>query len=877
MNWWQINWWRIKKRNADLERELRSDLELEEEEQREGGISEEEAHYAALRAFGNPTLIREQTLAVWSWNWLESLARDLHFSLRTLRRTPGFTVIAILVMALGIGANVALFTVVRGVLLKPLPFHDPDRLVMLYEAGLHENEDETTGSNVVSGGMYAEWKNQNRSYSSLALAKGIRVGLSGSGGQLPEKLNSALFSWNVLRTLGVQPALGRDFTQADDNPGANGTVLLSWGLWKRRFGGDPAILNRTIFLDAQPYTVIGVMPAWFDFPDSSTQLWTPVYHDEPVDRMASFSNHQFRVVGRLKPGVSASQAVADLSIISLRIHNEHLNDPFVFRSATSRPLLEHLVGEIKKPLYVLLEATCCLLLIACLNVANLLVARAAARRKELAIRTALGGSWLRLIGERLMECLLLSASGGALGLLLAFAALQWLTQTRYDMSRVESIHFDGVVAAFTVGVVVICALFSGLIAAFSTSDKRILGALHEASRSVSGGNVRAGLRKVLLTLEVGLTVILLIGAGLLLKSYERLRSADMGCLTQDVITMHLGIPDARYATPAQRANFYDTLLDRVRALPGVDAAGFATVVPGQGSQNDWSFSIVEHPPLPQGSGLFALNRWADPRYFNAMGIPILRGRTFDAGKHLDAANEVIISQSFAGQYFPGEDPLDRHIRVRGKDFVIVGIVGDTRYAIGEAPRPVQYYPLAAGVETVGTLVIRSNHNLEQFALPVQRIVSEMDHDLPVSDVLTMNQLLGKSTLDQSFNTALLVAFATLSLVLAAVGLFGVMSYIATQRTTEIGIRVALGAKREQVMRKMLLDGMQPAVFGLVGGLAASLEAGQLMRDLLYEVKPLDLAVYAAVVASLLAVAAVACVVPAWRASRVDPMQALRAE
>jgi len=877
MNWWQINWWRIKKRNADLERELRSDLELEEEEQREGGISEEEAHYAALRAFGNPTLIREQTLAVWSWNWLESLARDLRFSLRTLRRTPGFTVIAILVMALGIGANVALFTVVRGVLLKPLPFHDPDRLVMLYEAGLHENEDETTGSNVVSGGMYAEWKNQNRSYSSLALAKGIRVGLSGSGGQLPEKLNSALFSWNVLRTLGVQPALGRDFTQADDNPGANGTVLLSWGLWKRRFGGDPAILNRTIFLDAQPYTVIGVMPAWFDFPDSSTQLWTPVYHDEPVDRMASFSNHQFRVVGRLKPGVSASQAVADLSIISLRIHNEHLNDPFVFRSATSRPLLEHLVGEIKKPLYVLLEATCCLLLIACLNVANLLVARAAARRKELAIRTALGGSWLRLIGERLMECLLLSASGGALGLLFAFSALHWLTQTRYDMSRVESIHFDGVVAAFTVGVVVICALFSGLIAAFSTSDKRILGALHEASRSVSGGNVRAGLRKVLLTLEVGLTVILLIGAGLLLKSYERLRSADMGCLTQDVITMHLGIPDARYATPAQRANFYDTLLDRVRALPGVDAAGFATVVPGQGSQNDWSFSIVEHPPLPQGSGLFALNRWADPRYFNAMGIPILRGRTFDAGKHLDAANEVIISQSFAGQYFPGEDPLDRHIRVRGKDFVIVGIVGDTRYAIGEAPRPVQYYPLAAGVETVGTLVIRSNHNLEQFALPVQRIVSEMDHDLPVSDVLTMNQLLGKSTLDQSFNTALLVAFATLSLVLAAVGLFGVMSYIATQRTTEIGIRVALGAKREQVMRKMLLDGMQPAVFGLVGGLAASLEAGQLMRDLLYEVKPLDLAVYAAVVASLLTVAAVACVVPAWRASRVDPMQALRAE
>ena len=870
-----MTWWGIRKRDADVERELRSDLELEEEEQRENGVPPEEARYAALRAFGNPTLICEQTSAIWSWNWRESLARDLRFSLRTLRRTPGFTVIAILVMALGIGANVALFTVVRGVLLKPLPFHDPDRLVMLYEEGLQM--DDAAGPNVVSGGMYAEWKNQSRSFSSLALAKGIRVGLSGSGGQLPEKLKSALFSWNMLSTLGVQPALGRDFTAADDKPGANGTVLLSWGLWKRRFGGDPAILKQTIDLDAQTYTVIGVMPAWFDFPDSSTQLWTPVYHDKPEDEMTSFSNHMFRVVGRLNPGVSASQSVADLSVISQRIHNQHLNDPFVFRSASSRPLLEHIVGEIKKPLYVLLEATCCLLLIACLNVANLLVARAAARRKELAIRTALGGSWLRLIGERLMECLLLSASGGALGLLLAFAALQWLTRTRLDMTRVESIHIDSVVAAFTVGVIVLCALFSGVIAAFSSSDKSILGALHEASRSVGGNSTRASVRKLLLTLEVGLTATLLIGAGLLVKSYERLRSADMGCLTQDVITMHLGLPDARYATPAQRANFYDALLDRVRALPGVDAAGFATAVPGQGYQTDWSFTIVEHPPLPQGSGLFALSRWADPNYFGAMGIPILRGRTFDSGKRLDAADEVIISQSFANQYFPGEDPLGRHLRARGHNAVIVGMVGDTRYEIGEPPRPVQYYPLDAGIENVGALVIRSSRNLGQFALPVQRIVSEMNPDLPVSDVLTMNELLGQSTVDQSFHTALLVAFATLSLALAGVGLFGVMSYIAAQRKTEIGIRVALGAKREQVMRKMLLDGMRPAVFGLVGGLVASLEAGQLMRDLLYEVKPLDPAVYAAVAATLLAVAAFACIVPAWRASRLDPMQALRAE
>jgi predicted permease len=804
-----MKWWQIRKRNADLERELQSDLVLEEEEQRDRGLSPKEDRYAALRSFGNPALIREQTRAVWSWSCLESLSLDLRFSFRTLRRTPGFTVIAILVMVMGIGANVALFTVVRSVLLKPLPFQDPDRLVMLYEWGLHEND--TQGYNAVAAGMYAEWKKQNQSFSHLALARGSRVGLSGSGGQLPEKLSSAEFSWDLLRTLGVQPALGRDFTQAEDSPAANGTVLLSWGLWKRRFGGDRGILNQTIYLDAEPFTVIGVMPAWFNFPDSSTQLWTPASHDRPEEEMTSLDKHMFRVVGRFKPGVSATQGVADLNLISRRVRDAHLNDPFIFRRASSRPLLEHIVGDMKKPLYLLLEATCCLLLIACLNVANLLVARAVARRKELAIRSALGGGWLRLMRERLMESLLLSAAGGALGLLLAVAALEWLRHTRTEMSRVESIHIDGVVAAFTVGIIVLCALFSGCIAAFSANEKAALSALHEASRSVSGGSARATLRKVLLALEVGLTVILLIGSGLLLKSYERLRSSDMGCTTQDVLTMHLGLPDARYAKGAPRANFFDTLLERVLALPGVDAAGFVTAAPGQGYWGDGAFTIVEDPPMPQGSGQFAIYRWADPKYFGAMGIPILRGSTFDAGKRLDAANQVIISQSFANQYFPGEDPIGKHIHVEleHRTAQVAGVVGDTRYIIGEKPLPMMYFPLDAGVETVGTLVIRSRHDVEQYALPVERIVSAMDPDLPLSDVLAMDQLLGKHTFEQSFNATLLTAFATLSLLLAAVGLFGVMSYIAAQRTTEIGIRIALGAKREQVMRKMLLEGMGP--------------------------------------------------------------------
>lgn len=876
-----MNWPHFRKRDAELERELHSDLELEEEQQRECDFSAEGARYAALRAFGNPALIRKQTRAVWSWNWFESLARDLRYCLRTLSRAPGFTVIAILVMGLGIGANVSLFTVVRGVLLKPLPFRDPDRLMMLYEWGLHEND--AVGYNTVSAGMYEEWKKRNRSFSDLALVRGSQVGLSGAGGQLPEKLNSAEFSWDLLRTLGVQPAVGRDFVQADDSPSASATVLLSWGLWKRRFGGDPAILNHTIYLDAQPYTVIGIMPQWFDFPDSSIQLWTSAYHDRPEEQMTSFSIHLFGVVGRLKPGVSAAQGAADLTLISRSIHDAHRSDPFVFKNASSRPLLDHVVGDTKKPLYMLLGATGCLLLIACLNVANLLVARAATRQKELAIRAALGGGWLRLARERLFESLLLSTGGGALGLVLALVAVEWLRQTHHDMTRVESIHIDAVVAMFTVGLVALSALFSGLIVAFSRSGKRIVGLLQETSRSVSGSSTRAALRKGLLAIEVGLSAVLLIGAALLLKSYQRLRSTDVGCITQDVLTMHLGLPDGRYATPAQRANFFGTLLARVRALPGIDADSFVTVAPGQGYWGDWGFSIVEHPPLPQGGGLVANKLWADREYFATMGIPLLRGRTFESGKRLDSANEVIINKSFANRYFPGEDPLGKRIDAPLRHHIaeVVGIVGDTRSVIGEEPQPTMYFPLDAGIETVGTLVLRSNHarnhDMVQYALPVQRIIAQMDSDLPVSDVFTMNQLLAMDTFDQSFNAKLITAFASLSLLLAAVGLFGVMSYIAGQRTTEIGIRIALGAKRNQVMRKMLIDGLWPAMFGLVMGLVASVEVSRLMRDLLYEVKPLDAMVFAWVAATLLTVAAFACLVPAWRASRLDPMTALRTE
>ena len=447
---------------VELDDELRFHLDRQIAENVAAGMSPVDARHAALRMFGNPAFLRDQARGSWSWNGAEQFLRDIRYGIRTLRRTPGFAIIAIVVMALGIGANVALFTVVRNVLLKPLPFKDPDRLMMLYE----DNQKEYN-YNLVAGGVYAEWEKLNHSFSNLALVQDSQYALSASGGQMPEKLAGAQVSWNLLTTLGVQPALGRDFTAGDDTPSSNFTVLLSWSLWKRRFGANPGILNQTVYIDAKPYTVIGVMPEWFAFPEPNTQVWTAVYRDKPATMMAMINNHMFRVVGRPKPGVAPQQAVADLNLISRRLHDAHLDVPFVNGGANGRPLLDHMVRDLKRPLYVLLAATGCLLLIACMNVANLLVARAVTRRRELAIRTAVGGGRLRLLRERLMESLLLSAGGGILGLLLAFVALQWLTGTRHDMSRVESIHIDAVVAAFTIGMIALCALFAGLISALT--------------------------------------------------------------------------------------------------------------------------------------------------------------------------------------------------------------------------------------------------------------------------------------------------------------------------------------------------------------------------------------------------------------------------
>jgi putative ABC transport system permease protein len=866
---------------ARLDDELHDHLERQIVENLAAGMSPEEARYAALRTFGNPALLREQTRATWSWAWAESLISDVRYCIRTLLRTPGFAAIAILVMALGIGANVALFTVVRSVLLNPLPYRDSNQLVSLYE---HEARlADFTDYLPVDVGSFIEWQKAAQGVAQMAmLSPWQSYNVSAEGGKLPERIDASWCSWNLFSTLGVSPALGRSFSASDDQPNTEATVILSAPFWRRRYDSDPAIVGKKIWLDAKPYTVIGVLPASFAyagaFSGNTMQAWTPINHEAPPALLHAFDDHELMVVARLLPGTTLGALVSQLNALQSHIKATHPG-PSVHDGVSGRTMLDDVVHNYKTPLYALLAATGCVLLISCMNVASLLVARSAARKKELAIRVALGGGRMRLVRERLIESSLLSIAGGCLGLLFAGGALQWLIHSRSEMNRIEAIHFDGVVAIFASGTILLCALFAGLVSAFSSSGKNVLASLHESSRAHSAGRARATLRRTFLVLEVGLTVVLLVGAGLLVKSYQRLRSADIGVPIDNVLTMHFSLPEARYKEPVQQVAFFESVIARVRALPGVQAAGLVSTAPGGGWGGDEAMSVVEHPPLAKGQNMSLMVRGAEPGYFAAIQIPLLRGHIFTSDKRLDRAHVAVISQAAAQRYFPGEDPVGKHLKVAmtGEVFEVLGVVGDTRWYVSQPPNPTLYWPIYGNDYSHAAIVVRSLRNVEALSLPVQKIIGSLDADLPVSDVMTLRQSIGKATVDSQFDSLLVLAFAAIALILAAAGLYGVLAYLVTQRTGEIGIRIALGARRVQVMRKVLLDGLNPALIGLVFGLAASAAVVRLIRSMLYETEPLDAAVFATVAAILLLVAAMACVVPAWRASRLDPIQALRTE
>lgn len=646
--------------------------------------------------------------------------------------------------------------------------------------------------------------------------------------------------------------------------------------------GDPAIVGKQIHMDGNAWTVVGVLPKWFSYPDANVQLWVPYTSIASPGFLQHHADDQSLVVARLRPGVSLAAAMSEVKAVQYRIHMENL-DQAVAPDVISRPMLDDLVQDVKAPLLILLGAVGCVLLIGCLNVANLLVARGAARQREMAIRGALGAGRLTLIRQQLAESMLLCLVGGTLGVLLSIAVTRWLIHAWRNLPRAEAIHTDTSVLAFACGLIIAAGLLAGLLPAILAARRSTFALLRDATRTVRGSASGTKLRTVLLTAEVAVTVVLLVAAGLLLKSFLRLRMTNVGAITENVLTMHYDLPKSVYDTPAKVVRFTDALLGRIPHLPGVVATGLGSVVPGAGDGDDDVFTIVEHPPLKPGQDMpTALTRVADPNYFHALGIPLLQGRVFTPQDRLKQANIVVISRQLAQEYFHGENPLGMHIKVpdwgNSTTYEVVGVVADTLYQASKPSKATIYAPVLAGqLDRDYTLVVRTASDPLALSLPVQKEIAEVDPGVPVSNVLTMQQILGQSAETASFTATLVLAFAALSLILAAVGLFGVLSYMVAQRTTEIGVRIALGAGREEVLQLMMRDGLKPAVFGLTLGLGSSMGLARLIQSMLYATQPLDPMVFVLVATILLAVAAAACAAPAWRASRMDPMTALRTD
>jgi predicted permease len=883
-----MSWLRfLRRRQKDVELQAELDVFLAEEaaENMARGMTAGEAHRQARVKLGNMSIARE---TLWRQNTLgvEKLWRDARYAARTLRRSPGFSLIAIAVMALCIGAATSLFTIVRSVMLRPLPFRDPDGLVMVYEHFRSASANQRSFNyNPVAPADFYDWRSQTHGFEDMAVWCRYQYNLAGERGELPEQVQAGVGSWNLFELLGVQPALGRAFTASEDRQGSD-VVLLTWSLFERRFGGDGSIVGRQIHLDSKPFTVVGVLPAQFTYPDAKVQVWVPYAASLPPEILRHHDYHFSHVVARLRPHVSLATALSQAEAVQYRLHMQHLNDP-VAEDVASRTMIDDLAQNVKKPLTILMCAVACMLLIGCLNIANLLVARGAARQKEVAIRNALGAQRFTLIREQLMESLLICAAGGSLGMMLSIAATEWLARAWKDLPSAEGIHLDGAVLVFACGLVAATALLSGLLPAISSTGKAVFATLQAATRGASGNLGRTSLRKWLLTVEIAVTVVLLVAAGLLVKSFVKLRTTDVGCVTDNVLTLHYNLPKQKYDTPEKVNAFHETLAERLRALPGVEGVALSSSLPGEGYGGDDVFTIPEHPQLKPGAELpDAMYRVADPGYFSALQIPLLSGRFFtgqDRGNRdkTGGANKTIISRELARSYFAGENPIGKHLHVpaRGnRDYEIVGIVGDTLWRVGQPVRATMYFPILSGANDEGvSLAVHTATDPLALSIPVQKQIAALDPELPVSDVMTMRQMIGDSLDNASFSATLVLAFAVLSLALASVGLYGVLSYLMTQRMTEIGIRMAMGAQRQQVLQMMLADGMRPALAGLVFGLAASAAAVRLIQSMLYETQSLDPGIYASVTVALLTVAVLACLVPAWRASRLEPTQALRSE
>ncbi len=863
----------------DLHREIQSHIALLQEDFEVRGLSPKEAHLAARRAYGGVEQAKELHREERSYLWIEHRFKDLRYGGRSLLRNPGFTLVAVITLALGIGANTAIFSVVNAVLLRPLGYRDADRLVTL----LHDGTDPVAVAN------YIDWRDQSRSFEAMGAADYWSANLT--GGDVPEHVLGLKVTQNLLPMLGVRPLLGRLFAPGEDRIGSDHEAILSYRLWQRRFNGDAGILGKSITLSGQAFTVVGVMPAGFKFAPfwaTHAELWVP---NAFGDRIYNRGANSLRVFARLKRGVTIEQAQAEIATITGRLEKKY---PGTNRGIIVTPLKENVVGKVRTPLLMLLAAVGFVLLIACANVAHMLLARTSDRQKEIAVRTALGAGRSRLIGQFLTENLLLSCAGALAGLMLALWGTKVLTALAPAyIPRVETVGVDARVVFFLLGVTLLTSIAFGLAPALHATAGNLSGALKEGGRGDSGSLRRNRLRGFLVGSEFALAFMLLIGAGLMIRSFSALQSVDPGFNPHNVLSMVVSVEGTKEAEPHRREILYRELLDKIRKLPGVKSAGGINHLPLAGDMWGFSFYIEGRPKPRPGDSPTAVYRVVMPGYFETMRLPVLRGRAISSSDDARAPGVVIINQRAARAYWPGEDPVGKRITFdTGKSdspawLTIIGVAKDAKQLDWAAePYPEVYLAALQNRDFLGdgashtayiTVVARTANNPANLAPVLKDTVWSFDRNLPISDVLTMDRVVADATAQPRFETLLLGIFAILALALAAVGIYGVMSYSVSRRTREIGIRISLGASRAKVLRMVVRQGMLQALTGIAAGLAGALLLSQLMAKMLYGVRPTDPATFTAVAAILGLAATVAACIPAHKATRIEPMAALRSE
>jgi putative ABC transport system permease protein len=800
---------------------------------------------------------------------------DFRFALRLLRKSPGFTLVAILTLALGIGANTAIFTVFDAVLLKPLPFAKPEQLVRIYNTGPQLDDAPISPAN------FLDWQQQNRVFQEIAAYTGNVFTMLG---EVPERLTGARVSAGFFNLLGVQPSLGRPFRGEEDAYGRNQVVILSHQLWQKRFGGRNDVIGQSLILNDKSLTIVGVMPADFTYPDPQIQVWIPMAFS-PAERVVRDTNY-LSVIGRLKDGVGLEEARAQMNLLARQIAQQHpeLNAGDALKLVS---LTEATVGEIRPLLYVLLGAVGLVLLICCANVANLLLARAAQRQKEIAIRTAIGANQTQLVRLLLVESMLLAVIGGLLGCLLAFWGIDLLVALKPEnLPRLDQVGIDWSVLLFTGGISLTTGLLFGLAPALQSTHPQLNEMLKEGDRTGTSGPARHRVRDLLVVSEVGLSLVLLVAAGLLIRSFVKLLKVDPGFRSDHVLTVSIPLPASRYPEAAQEAAFFQRLLERVRELPGVRAAGAVTDVPLFGGSST-GFDVEGRPLAAPNERPMTDFRSATPDYFRAMGMGLAAGRDFTTNDKADAPPVTVINETLARRYFGKENPIGKRIGLsRPIDWrEIVGVVHDVRnYGLASEVKPECYVPYLqngpdylAGSASWMVMVVHTESDPLGYVAAIKETLQKIDKDQPIASAKPMAAYLAQSVAQRRFNMLLLAVFAGLALLLAAIGIYGVISYSVAQRQREVGIRMALGARPGHVLALIVRQGMRPALIGLVAGIFAAAGLTRFMRSLLFQVGANDPLVFIGVALVLALVAAAACFIPARRAAYLDPVVTLRSE